>query len=265
MTCPICNRDTTSTCHRCIHRMRRHLTDIPTNYLTAKHQLTPGKSDGRSNERSIGVRITALDFLAGNDVLRTLEDWERDWRTFFQLTPFGEATAQRAVSHAKQRNNNTEYDGTYLQLNACVTFLDSWLDKAAQSHPAITDFAQELRDQWRISQHAANIHPPNTWLVTCPATLDNTDCGNKLHITGQDFDTTITCRRCHTPWPVERLLRVAASDSQAEIWLAPEDAAHLFGIHISTLKRWARRGHIKKAHGQYEHHSIRDAITGVIT
>ena len=261
MTCPICHRDTTSTCHRCIHRMRQHLTEITTNYKLAKHQLQPTRGDGRSSERGLGVRLIALDFIAGNDVLRTLEDWERDWRSFFEFTPFGEATLERATSHAKQQKPGTKYDDTYQQLNACTAFLDAWLDKAAQQHPAITDFAQELRDQWKTSQHAANIHPPNTWIITCPATLDDTDCGNKLHITGQDFDTNVTCRRCHTTWPVERLLRVAAADSQAEIWLAPEDAAHLFGIHLSTLKRWARKGLITKRHGQYEHHSIRDAIT----
>ena len=240
--------------------MRTHLVDIPTNYQLATKQLHPNKGDGRANDIPIGIRIAALDFIAGHDVLRTLEDWERDWRTFFNLTPFGEATRQRS-SHTPPDGNGI----TYRQLTACVEFLNTWLDKAAQTHPAITDFAQELRDQWSTSQHAANIHPPNTWTITCPTTIDNQDCGTKLHVTGQDFDTTITCRGCRTRWPVERLLRVAASDSQAEIWLAPEDAAHLFGIHISTLKRWARRGHIKRAHGQYEHHSIRDAITGAIT
>lgn len=260
--CPICNRDKC----QCIHRMRTQLANITTNYPIAEQQLIPGQGgDGRSNERPLGVRIAALDFITGNTILPQLEEWEKDWRAFFELTPFGMATLQRSLeaarSHAESPNATDPYPRTQRRLEGCIAFLTAWIERATQEHPAITDFAQELRDLHQQSNTAANKQQPNAWWITCPATIENESCGNRLRAEGRDLDGHLLCKNCGTNWLVERLLRVAAADKAAEIWLAPDDAARLFGIPERTLRNWAKRGYIKRAHGQYEHHSIRAALT----
>lgn len=262
MTCQLCDRDTC----RCLHRMRQQLATIATNYTHAEKQLMPAQGgDGRSNERPIGIRINALDFIAGNTILPQLEEWEKDWRSFFDLTPFGMASLQRSLDaarrHAESPNAYDPYPSTQRRLEGCIAFLTEWVDQALQQHPAITDFAIELRDLHQQSNTAANKQPTNAWWITCPATTDDGDCGNRLRAEGRDLDGTLHCRQCGTTWNVERLLRVAAADKQSEIWLTPDDAARLFGIPERTLRNWAKRGYIKRAHGQYEHHSIRNALT----
>jgi len=262
MSCNICQRDTCG----CLHRIHRQLRDITENYTTAEKNLIPGNGgDGRGTERSLGVRLIALDFISGNDVLPQLEEWEKDWRSFFELTPFGMASLQRTIeaarSHAESPNATDPYPQTYRRLTGCVDFISTWVHRAIQEHPAIDEFALELRQMWNISEQAAGKQPINSWMITCPADTHTGDCGNRLRITGQDFDGHITCRNCQTQWAVERLLRVAAADKQSEIWLAPDDAARLFGIPERTLRAWAQKGYIRRAHGQYEHHSIRAAVS----
>ena len=229
--------------------MRLMLEDLPAFYFDC--DLQPVKGDGRrSSERGLGVRLDALDYVAGFDVLPALEEWERDWRKFFGLVPFGVASTDRLEPATA--------------LAGVVGFLIGWLDKACAEHPAIDEFSKELAGLWRQAQSAAGQQPRTSWRVTCPADTADGECGNAIRITGEDFDGSVECRKCHTAWPVERLLRVAASSNHAELWLDPEAAATWFGVPARELRRWAQAGKIKRANGRYESHSIREAISGSI-
>lgn len=245
--------------------MRQHITDINNYTRQAAHELNPTKGgDGRSQTIPIGIRLNALDLITGNDILPTLEEWERDWRHTYGLTPYGPATAQR-----NQGKPQTEHIFGVLQ------FLNQWLDQAAATHPAIADFATELRALRQQAQHAANQQPRQSWNITCPADMpldgdlrhhratqvsdaikDTSECGNPLRITGEDFDTTKTCKRCGTQWKVNRLIQVAASSSQANIWLDPETAATQTGISQRTLRSWAQQGRIERRNGLYNYRSL---------
>lgn len=257
MECEVCSRSGDArVCVKCQSRMNRQLQDLSEFLYDAGGNLLPGGSnERRSSERGLGVRLDALDFIAGFDVLPTLEDWERDWRLFFGCTAFGPASAER------MRSRSLEVDKVAARLRECIKFLQSFLQPACEKHPAISDFASELGAKWRQAQAAAGAQPRTSWRLTCPSDTEEGECGRPIRITGEDFDGTVYCRACGFSWPVERLLRVVASSRHAELWLDPEAAARWFGISSRDLRRWAQRGKIKRRHGRYESHSIRAAIS----
>jgi hypothetical protein len=230
--------------------MRNHLQDIATYTTQAQHELTPNKGgDGRAQTIPIGIRLNALDLTAGNDILPTLEEWERDWRHTYNLTPYGPASAARNQGTPQSQH-----------LHGVIQFLITWLPTAADTHPAIADFAQELRQLRQQAQHAANQQPRQSWNVTCPTDTDETECGNAIRITGEDFDSYKTCKQCGTTWEVNRLIQVAASSSEAKIWLDSETAATQTGISQRTLRQWAQQKRIERRNGLYEYRSLVNAV-----
>lgn len=249
-TCTICQRETTRmACERCEQRMRRQLDDLPTFMALAGDNLLPGQGgDGRSSERTLGINVAALDVAAGFDAIAVLESWERVWREDFDLAPYGLASSARN-------------DGTQKTTLVGITrFLKAWLGKVCEEHPAVDEFAAELRTIHRQSQQAAGQTKRGGWRVTCPADTETAECGSVLVVTSADFDASVTCKACRTTWPTERLLRVVASSAHAELWLDAEAAAHWLGVDVRTLRKWAQGGRIDRSHGRYEVHSLRKAL-----
>lgn len=260
MQCLVCDRDQSDrVCVRCSKQMATQLRDIRVSLVDASIALIPSRSgERRSSERGLGIRLDALDFVAGFDVFPVLEEWERAWRSFFGLAPYGQASADRVAAVLGARVGQVDVQA--VQLDGCIRFLERWLDKACESYDAIDEFALELRGLWRKAKVAAGDHPRTSWRVTCPTDVEDGECGRVLRITGEDFDKPLHCRSCGTAWKVERLLMVVASSRHAEVWLDPEAAAAWFGLSSRELRRLAQRGLIRREHGRYESHSIRDAI-----
>lgn len=250
MNCQICDQESdTETCDRCAARVRFQLNEIVK--WQARAELIPGRGgDGRSTERTIGVRVNGLDSACAYTYVGTLELWEIDWRDFFELTPYGEASASR--------NKSTQ---PHKMLAGIVDFLMSWMDKAAAQHPAFKDFALEVRTLYIQSKDAANERNRPQWRVTCPTDTADGECGREFMISGEDFGGEVYCRSCGTSWPVERLLRVVASSQLSELWLDPEAAAEYCGVSSRLLRKWGQQGLIKRERGRYEVHSIREAIS----
>lgn len=249
-TCLICQRPTERfACDRCEAMMRRQLSDVLEYQALAGDNLVPGQGgDGRATERTLGINIAALDTSAAFDAIAVLESWERVWREDYGLTPYGPASAEREPTPEAT-------------LVGIVNFLQSWLSKTCSEHPAVDEFASELRTLHRQMQQAAGQTRRAAWRVTCPTDMDDGECGQRLKVSGDDFGGQVTCRACQTTWPVERLLRVVASSRMAELWLDPEAASEWLGVHSATLRKWAKHGRIKRSHGRYEVHSLREAIT----
>jgi len=268
-TCTICQRSSQRfACERCEHQMRLQLQEVLDFQAIAADNLLPGQGgDGRASERGLGVNIAALDLVGAFDAIAVLESWERMWREDYGLTPYGPASAERltAMTQAKPDPDiaGTSHPGmqsTRATLVGIVNFLQSWLSKTCSEHPAVDEFARELRTLHRACQQAAGQTRRAAWRVTCPADTDQGECGKQLRVSGQDFGGHVSCRACGTTWPVERLLRVVASSQHAELWLDPEAASEWLGISERTLRLWAREGRLKRANGRYEVHSLREAI-----
>jgi hypothetical protein len=243
-------------CAKCQNRIAGHLSDIVTYAALAANELQPGQGgDGRGGERGLGIRLDALDFVAGNDVLPILESWERMFREEWGYAPWGPTTLERGQGKADQA---TAY------LTGTVAFLRANLDRISD-HPAVDDFSGEVSTCWHQARNAARRQPRQAWRVTCPTDADQGECGNVLRVTGRDFGGEITCKHCRTTWPTDRLLMVVASSNHAELWLDPEAAAEWVGVNTRTLRKWAKQGKIKREHGRYEVHSLRQALADGIT
>lgn len=249
-TCIVCRRTRPEkgyTCQSCRTRTRRQLNDLPELYIRAGQELVPGAADGtRGSEPSIGVRLGALELRAGYDVLGVLGSWERIWREDFCLSePPGPAPSHDPV-------------GTTLL--GVVRFLNVWLDRAADSHPAFDDFAGEVAVSHAKAVDAARVRPRQAWVVSCPTDTPTGRCGASLRVTGEDFGSAIACRRCHTMWDVMRLLHVAVHDAEATMWLPASEIELLYGVGERRLQRWAKAGLIRRDHGRYDVASVRSAF-----
>lgn len=253
--CTICGHQTPRmACQRCQIRIGKQLSDIVEYAAFAVHELLPGQGgDGRSTERGLGVRLDALDFIAGNDVLPILESWERMWREEWSMAPWGPTTAARG---AGQPDQATAY------LTGTVRFLRAHLERICE-HPAVDDFAHEVSSCWHQARNAARRQPRQAWRVTCPTDTESGECGTLLRVTGEDFGGTVTCRTCRTAWHTERLLWVVASSTEADLWVDTDAAVRHTGVPESTLRRWGREGRIKRKGALYEYKSLSNVLRTV--
>lgn len=247
--CTICQHETDRmACHRCQNMMRLQLGEICDYQAMAADNLIPGQGgDGRATERTLGVNLAALDLVGAFDAIAILESWERIWREDYGLAPYGPASAER----------DPRARATLLGI---VGFLQAWLTKSCTEHPAIDEFARELRHLHRMCQQAAGHTMRAAWRVTCPTDVEDGECGTQLRVSGEDFGGHVTCRGCHTTWPVDRLLHVVATSRHAELWLDPEAASEWLGVHAGTLRKWASQGRIRREGGRYEVHSLKAAM-----
>jgi hypothetical protein len=265
--CTICGKATENmACSQCERVMHRQLSEILDFVALAESNLVPGSgAGGRGTERPIGIRVDALDLVAGFDVLPQLESWERMFREDYNLTKYGEVSGARSRVVMVRM---PAHDGATIPplvaisgyLSGTVLFLQQWLPRICDDHVAVDEFAYELRQLHRQAQSASGQSPRTSWNVACPSDTDEGECGNRLRVNGEDFDGQVSCRQCKTTWPVQRLLLVAASSTNSAIMLDPEAAARMYNVSIKTLHRWAKAGRIHKDHGRYDVRQIQQAL-----
>ena len=266
--CVVCAKPTEQmACVKCERRMHGQLGDILEFVALAESNLVPGKSGGggRSTERPLGIRVDALDLVAGFDVLPQLESWERLFREDYNLTKYGQVSGARSRVVMVRM---PAHDGRSIPpqiaisgyMSGTVLFLQQWLPRICTDHAAVDEFAHELRQLHRQAQSASGQSPRTSWNVVCPSDTDEGECGNRLRVNGEDFDGHVTCRQCKTTWPVQRLMLVAASSTSSAIMLDAEAAARMYNLNVSTLRRWAKAGKIKNERGQYDIRQIQKAL-----
>jgi len=267
-SCVICNKPTEQmACSRCERRMHGQLGDILQFVALAETNLVPGKSGGgggRSPERSLGIRVEALDLVAGFDVLPQLESWERMFREDYNLAKYGEVSSERAgvVVFTMPRHDGRSIPPQIAingYMSGTIVFLQQFMPKICE-HPAVDEFASELRQLHRQAQSASGQSPRTSWNVTCPTDTDEGECGNRLRVNGEDFDGHVTCRQCKTTWPLQRLMLVAASSTNSAIMIDAEAAARMYNVNVTTLWRWAKAGKIKRERGRYDVRQIQKAL-----
>jgi len=248
--CVICQHETDHmACIKCQNKIGQQLDDILKFVELAEDQLLPGRGDGRSSERGLGIRIDALDLVAGNDVLPVLESWERMFREEWGYAPWGPTTLERGQGQANQ---------TLAYFRGNIKFLRSNLDRISD-HAAVNDFASEVRQMFYRTRSIARQQPPQAYRVECPADDGETLCGNSLRFTSLDMENEVQCKRCGSIWTIKRLILVAEAAGKT-IWTDIEAAALHFALHPGTLNKWAKAGHITKRGNQVDLKSIRTHI-----
>lgn len=244
--CVVCAKrpvdDGRMACLACEARMADQLHDVLEMYALAEGELVPGSGSGqRGTERSLGVRIAALDFLAGHDAVAILASWESEWREHYGL----------AVDPMIARPGPL--------LARTVAFLRGWLPRACEDHPAIDEFARELWDCWSEARAAARVAPARSLSITCVADDDSRDdglCGRRIPVSPDEVRGQVQCRRCRTVWDVTHLMHVAIATPGAELWADPEAAAGYFGLSVTDLRRLATRQQLTLSHGRYDLRAI---------
>ena len=243
--CNICHFNTEAgICNRCQSRIHQQLDDLLEFWKGAHDELLPGKSGsgGRSSERTIGLNVAALSFIAGHDILSFLHGWEQVIRDDRNLT--------KPALVAKPATLEDEIKDAvgFAQLHLAWSGSQEW----------ISDFARELREIHGQGMAAARRFVEKTRKIPCPAETGQGSCSNLLKINSEDPLAIFECRRCKSEWTTLRLIAVAMSSQQA-VWLDAEALAKWMGVSERHVRRLAQKYHLPKKGELYEAHAILDA------
>lgn len=242
--CPLCNfgSNTEGLCRRCHARLHTQLDDLLELWQAAHEELLPGKGGHGSagSERTIGLNVAALSFIAGDDILKVLHEWEKYIRTERGLTPPAllkklplpqEIAAAVAFAQA-----HLEWSGT-----------QEWID----------DFAKELRDLHASGVAAARRFVERVRRIPCPGdTSEGLPCGNLLVVQDQDLLEVFGCRRCGTEWTSFRLIAVALSNPASTFWLDAEAIAAWMGLSERRVRQIAAQNEIARKGNLYDFKAI---------
>jgi hypothetical protein len=182
-------------------------------------------------------------------VLSLLESWARMVREERNLAPYGPATAHLYGL------------GTRAVLSEVVKFHRAQAEWTTTTpHFPLEDYAGEVADCVRALRRWDAERAARGMSVPCPTVLeDGTDCGYRLRF-GEGADE-VTCRRCRATRTPQQLIAVAACDEGRDVWVDPEAIARHYGVHESTLRRWAARGKVRRSHGRYHLGDVHATLT----
>lgn len=239
MTCYICQREIEAqgACQRCISGIVRNLTDIDGFYLAAHSELIPGSGGhgSSSGERTIGINVGALSFVAGDDILGLLHSWEVVTRQGRKLT----APALLAKKPVAE------------EVRDAIAFAIAHLPWMA-TQEWIGDFAKEVKALHELGRMAARDFVEKSKRIDCPAdTQDGSRCGHTLKIAQGDTMEIVTCKLCGTEWTALRLIAVALSDTRREVLLDAEAIGGYLGILPRSVHLFAKRNKISKQGQRY--------------
>lgn len=196
--CPVCHRTTATRHTRCRNILDQRIANLPALYTLLAAVLEPGTAPGTrvSGTRTppLPVRLEPLNLRGPGGIITTLADWEDDW------------AGRRNFTH--HHRGNTEHD-----LAQIVIFLRHNLDWALDHHPAVADFADEIRDITTTCNSALGLRTNHKRIGNCPTVgEDGHTCGRTLY--ADPYLDTIHCDRCHSEWPRNRWLILGAAMAQ---------------------------------------------------
>lgn len=249
MICPLCKRQqqVAGLCHHCQNKLHSMLDDLLEFWDGAHAELTPARtgSGSRSSEISIGLNVNALSFITGHDILSVLHSWETLIRSERKLTPPALIAKQPSI---------------FDEINAAVKFAQVQLPYSSQQE-WFDDFVKELKELHRLGMVAARHFVEKTRKIKCPAETADGECGNLLRIQRIDPLAIIECRKCDTQWTTLRLIAVALSNPNAEVWLDLEAISKLMGISERHARRLARQLKISKRGELFDVNQFRQAYS----
>ena len=219
------------------------LDDLLEFWHSAHGELLPGKSGsgGRSSERTIGLNVNALSFIAGDDILGCLHEWEKLIRQDRNLTP---PAFLKKLPLSDELHAAVEFAQVHLQWSGA----QAW----------IGDFNDELRELHSKGMTAAKAFVQKARKIPCPAEIgDGGVCANPLRINTDDPLDIFQCRKCESQWTTLRLVAVAMSDVKREVWLDAEAIGNFIGVSERHVHRLAKRHDVKRRGQLYDLNALR--------
>lgn len=210
------------TCEVCRSALRRDLSGLPGAVQSLPRE--PGTGHGPrvsgTPEPRLPVRLLVVDLtLRANQ--GSLRPWSHRFDDEDQVGPLSVATVLDTwvrdwIGTREQREHLPPANVVSL-----VGWLLNRLDWACDEHPAVDEFASDLRDMVRAVHSAQQLGGSGEKVGKCPMVLrDDTRCGTALR--ADPYMDRITCGRCGTTWNRRdgewwhlRALQEAAKESDA--------------------------------------------------
>lgn len=240
MTCNICAKPSQNegACWKCRLNLQSHLIELPELHKASSEFIAPGRSGSGavSQERSIGVNVSALDFSVATDLLAILHGWEIIVRTDRQLTP--------PALVAKKSTTEAEVDAT-------VAFHIAHLDWIVGQEWA-GDFAQEVAQLHAKGMAACQRFIEQARRIPCP-----TDDCNKfvavdaMKVKEKGLSDEVTCFGCKESWSLIRLVSLAMSNPSRKFFLDVEAIAMWLGIKPRQVYNIVKEGSIERKGNMY--------------
>ncbi|MFD7410639.1 hypothetical protein [Kitasatospora purpeofusca] len=199
--CCICHRELRTdelarqACRLCEVTIGQHLADLPGLYRALDDHLAPAPgprqyTTGGPVEAPLPIHLEALNLQAAGGIATVLVTWVGDWCDHLGwAAPAMPARPRAQLAEAAE----------------AVGFLRRNLLWACSEHPAVDDFATEIRQLHGAAQRiTAPVEPPHV-LGRHPADPGAAEaCGGRLEM--RPGGTTVRCTRCSTAWgPLEWL------------------------------------------------------------
>jgi hypothetical protein len=240
MQCRICSRDgkgALALCKGCSVRLRERLADLPSLHKEAHYCLQPQRGGYGTNtgEMTVGVNLSALDFVAGQTILNTLHEWEKVIRAERNLSPVALVPKQPTVE---------------AEVSQTVRFHLSHLDWSLEQE-WVDEYAREIAEVHSTGMTAARRFIDPIKRLPCPTTNeDGSTCNALIAVKGDDLFEPLHCRKCESDWTAARLIAVATNTPGIEIWLDTEAIAEWTGIterqvrNVVTKHKLERKGQL---------------------
>ena len=194
--------DRAQVCNGCRLWLARTLADIVTLYALLPAQLAPTRAQGQrvsgSREAPLPLRVDPLDLtmpartgtvhdMYGDQtghisVASRLDSWVQDW----------------AITRGKSERLP---DPTVVELGRWLLIR---VDEACDDHPAVDEFAGEMRRLHSALRATVGIRSDRVYVGPCPVTDDKGTCGATL--TADPYLDIIRCPRCDTMWSRDKWL-----------------------------------------------------------
>lgn len=238
--CSLCQHDAglESLCQRCHAKVHTHLDDLLELWSAAHAELLPGNGGqgSSSGERTIGLNVSALSFIAGDDILGVLHEWEALIRQERGLTP-------PALLLKKSLP---------VEIADAIGFAQSHL-LWSSNQDWFADYVSEIGDLHRMGLGAARRFTEKVRRISCPGDReDGTPCSNPLPLRQDDLLALSCCKVCGSEWNTVRLVAVAMSDPEKEIWLDADAIAAWLNISDRRVRQIARKHGVSRRGQLYD-------------
>ncbi len=209
-------------CSPCAQRIRRDLDALVDAYALTTEPAFPSGSggDGRAKTSPLPGGTEWMDWRQGADLLGTLTSWTRDWMETYALA-----------------------GPKYSDLVSITGWLRAHLPHAANSHPAVDDFASEIRKLANRGRRLTGEVRDNGQRIPCPTD----DCTRTINIHTADLDQHVRCKGCGIERTAGQVLLIAA---RSDAWVPIQTAADVTGRNPTTIRRWIKSGKLEHNNGR---------------
>lgn len=241
MTCNICHKPSQNegACWKCRLRLQSQLIEIPELHAESVEFLEPGRSGSgsASQERSIGVNVSALDYSAAVDLLAILHEWEAMVRSERGLTP--PALLKREAT-------------LELEVKATCDFHLAHLDYIVGQDWA-GDFASEVAEMHAKGMSVCKRFVEQSRRIPCPT--DN--CGkfvaiDVVKVKENGLADEVTCFGCKQSWSLIRLVTLAMANPSRKFFLDVEAISLWLGLPVREVVTIIRENEIEKKNGLFD-------------